>query len=283
VPEPVRAAGTALWRPGPDGPQVAVVHRPRYDDWSLPKGKLEPGEHPAAAAVRETFEETGHGAVLGRSLGTSAYDVLAAGRAVPKVVQWWAARSTGGQFLPGDEVDQLLWLEVPAARRLLTAGRDVAVLDALAATPPSAATVLLVRHARAGTRQDWSGPDGARPLDAAGQAQAAELAALLRLWGPVRAVSAPPLRCTTTLAPLGLPVEVDPLLGDDADPGDPLGAAQRLLDRADPERPLVACSQGRTLPAVLAALGAGDRHTVKGAGWVLTLRGGTLLSVDPLP
>jgi 8-oxo-dGTP diphosphatase len=201
---------------------------------------------------------------------------------VPKTVQWWAARATAGEFLPGDEVDALRWVDLREARGLLTAGRDLAVLDALAQTPPATATVLLVRHARAGEREDWTGPDDARPLDPGGQEQARVLADLLRLWGPVQAVSAPPLRCTTTLAPLGLPVSVEPLLGD-AGPDDPAAAAAALRALADPARPLVACSQGHTLPAVLAALGAGSRRTAKGAGWVLAVSGRTLVSVDPLP
>ncbi len=156
MPEPVRAAGTALWRPGPDGPLVAVVHRPRYDDWSLPKGKLEPGEHPAAAAARETLEETGHTARLGRGLGSSAYDVLVDGVPTPKTVRWWAAEATGGAFVPGPEVDALRWLPVASARALLTAGRDTAVLDGLVGAPAGAAVLLLVRHGRAGRRGSWT-------------------------------------------------------------------------------------------------------------------------------
>jgi 8-oxo-dGTP diphosphatase len=106
----IEAAGGLLWRRDTRGRvQVALVHRPRYDDWSLPKGKLMPGEHPAAAAVREIEEETGQTAVLGRPLPTDRYLV----DGVPKTVRYWAAHARGGSFRPNAEVDGVVW----AARR----------------------------------------------------------------------------------------------------------------------------------------------------------------------
>ncbi|MFH9268307.1 NUDIX hydrolase [Streptomyces sp. NPDC017546] len=132
----VRAAGCVLWRraPGGDGNDVEVclVHRPRYDDWSFPKGKLKRGEGPLAAAVREVLEETGHHCAPGDRLPTSRYPVD--GR--PKEVAYWAAEATEGSFTPSDEVDRILWLAPAAARAQLTQPRDVqqltALLDALA-------------------------------------------------------------------------------------------------------------------------------------------------------
>ncbi|MBO0850387.1 MAG: NUDIX hydrolase, partial [Pseudonocardia sp.] len=100
----VVAAGAVLWRPAPgDGTEVALVHRPRYDDWSLPKGKLNPGESVPAAAVREVAEETGHDIALGASLGESRYRVEQG----DKVVHYWCARASGGGFVPNSEVDEL--------------------------------------------------------------------------------------------------------------------------------------------------------------------------------
>ena len=121
----VRAAGAVLHRDG----LVAVVHRPRYDDWSLPKGKLEPGEDDRSAALREVFEETGHRGRIDRDLGTVEYVVERAGRRQPKVVRYYEMHDDGGQFVPDREVDELRWLTLDEAAALLTYDRDRDVLD----------------------------------------------------------------------------------------------------------------------------------------------------------
>lgn len=127
----VRAAGGVVWRAGDDGPEVLVVHRPRYDDWSLPKGKLDPGETWEQAAVREVHEETGVVAVLGPELDGVEYDDHD-GR--PKQVRYWAMTvATAGVFDAGDEVDALAWLDVDDATARLTYPRDRTVLDSFRA------------------------------------------------------------------------------------------------------------------------------------------------------
>ncbi|MFJ9620860.1 NUDIX hydrolase [Streptomyces sp. NPDC101181] len=129
----MRAAGCVLWRRAPDGctVEVCLVHRPKYDDFSFPKGKLKRREEPLAAAVREVLEETGHHCAPGPRLPTARY--LVDGR--PKVVDYWAAEATGGAFRANDEVDRVLWLTPDAARDRLTQPRDrdqlTALLDAL--------------------------------------------------------------------------------------------------------------------------------------------------------
>jgi 8-oxo-dGTP diphosphatase len=126
---PVQAAGCVLWRRSPvDGAlEICLVHRPKYDDWSHPKGKLKRGEEPLAGAVREVAEETGYQARPGAELPTLRY--LADGR--PKQVRYWAAEATTGRFTPGDEVDRILWLSPGAARARLTHPRDRELVDAL--------------------------------------------------------------------------------------------------------------------------------------------------------
>ncbi|MFI1504401.1 NUDIX hydrolase [Streptomyces sp. NPDC020597] len=125
----VQAAGCVLWRRAPtdDGLEVCLVHRPKYDDWSHPKGKLKRDEDPLAGALREVEEETGHRADPGAPLPTVDYE--ANGR--PKRVRYWAAEAVSGAFTPNDEVDRLLWLPPPAARLRLTQPRDRTLVDAL--------------------------------------------------------------------------------------------------------------------------------------------------------
>ncbi|MER6473657.1 NUDIX hydrolase [Streptomyces collinus] len=129
----VQAAGCVLWRRSPvdGGLQVCLVHRPKYDDWSHPKGKLKRGEDSLAGALREVAEETGYTAVPGNELPTMRY--LANGR--PKQVRYWAAEAVDGRFAPNDEVDRVLWLSPAAARDRLTQPRDRDLVDALGRPP----------------------------------------------------------------------------------------------------------------------------------------------------
>lgn len=282
----VQAAGGVLWRRASGEVRVAVVHRPRYDDWSLPKGKLDKGEHGVLAALREVCEETGFSAVVGRTLGESRYRVLDGGRDVPKTVRWWAMRATGGQFTPSPEVDEVVWLDVAAASRRVNAGRDNGPLLAFAQHPPETTTVLLVRHGSAGRKQEWDGPDLERPLDERGRAQARALATVLPAYAPGRVLSAPALRCRQTVEPLAadlaLPVEVDIDLAEqsyEALPG-------RLLALGGDAVPTVACSQGGAIPYGVDALAADSELVLaptsakKGSVWALSFSRGRLVDAD---
>jgi len=117
----VKAAGGIVWRRGPSGIEVAVVHRPHRDDWSLPKGKLDPGESWEDAALREVEEEIGLRCRLGRELPHVSYQD---NRGREKVVRYWLMEPVSGEFTPNDEVDELRWLIPPAAAGLLTYPRD---------------------------------------------------------------------------------------------------------------------------------------------------------------
>ncbi len=126
----VRAAGAAVWRRGADGVEWAVIHRPRYDDWSLAKGKLDPGEDFETAAVREVEEEIGVRGVLGAELPSTTY-TDSKGRS--KVVRYWLMEAAdGGAFAPNDEVDELRWAPADEALAMLTYERDRDVLSAAA-------------------------------------------------------------------------------------------------------------------------------------------------------
>jgi 8-oxo-dGTP diphosphatase len=120
----VRAAGAVLV----DCERVALVHRPRYDDWTLPKGKHQPGEDDTAAALREVLEETGFHGRIERDLGVIRYTVEKHGAVLPKVVRYYVMRAAGGAFEPNDEVDELRWVTRELAAQLLTYERDREVL-----------------------------------------------------------------------------------------------------------------------------------------------------------
>ncbi|MGK5738815.1 NUDIX hydrolase [Micromonospora sp. URMC 103] len=286
----IRAAGGVVWRPAAGATEVCLVHRPRYGDWSLPKGKLEPAEHPLMAAVREVAEETDVRAVPQIRLPSAHY--RSEGR--PKVVDYWSMRAVAsGGFQPGTEVDEVRWLPVDDAIRLVSYPHDAEVLAAFAALPPVTATVALVRHAHAGTRATWSGPDTARPLDAEGRAQAQALADLLALVRPARLLSASARRCVQTLDPaaarLDLPIEVCGDL-DEPRPGQQrderaLALAARLQELAVAGGQLAVCSQGKVIPGALerlTGLVGADFTTPKGGGWLLAFAGDGLLATERL-
>jgi 8-oxo-dGTP pyrophosphatase MutT (NUDIX family) len=121
----IQAAGGVLWREHGGQPQLAVIHRPKYDDWTLPKGKLDPGESHDRAALREVAEETGFSAELGVDLGEVHYEHDDR----PKRVRYWSMRALSGRFEPGDEVDDLRWLPPDDARRLLSYDRDREIVE----------------------------------------------------------------------------------------------------------------------------------------------------------
>jgi 8-oxo-(d)GTP phosphatase len=302
----VRAAGAVLWRVAGRVTEVALVHRPRYDDWSLPKGKLDPGETIAEAAVREVREETGFTAVLGRYLTRTAYPVPARNGSgtVPKTVDYFAAEAVSGDFAANDEVDELRWLDPTAAEKLLTRPEDVRVLRAFCELPVGLTTVLLVRHAKAGKRDEWTGDDDLRPLSEAGLRQAAALRRVLTLFAPDRVLSVPRLRCVQTVHgiadDLGAEVRHEPLLSEQGYWPDPvLGVARLLAVAGDGGTPVV-CSQGGVIPDLVSTLA--DRDGVelpaarggmvpskKGSFWVLSFRpptaetGPQLLAADYHP
>jgi 8-oxo-dGTP pyrophosphatase MutT (NUDIX family)/phosphohistidine phosphatase SixA len=282
--ETVRAAGAVLWRPAGDGIEVAVVHRPRYDDWSLPKGKLEDDEHPLVAAVREVIEETGVRAHPQVRLPDVAYTLP---NGVPKTVEFWSMRADAGEAVPiadPHEVDEVRWLSPERAADRLSYPADARLVQRVDDLPPVTAVTAVVRHGNAGERKKWAGNDAVRPIDALGERQAAGLATVLALFDPRRLVAATPLRCRQTLEPLaaarGLAIVMDSAFTEPADaadlPAKVAVAATRLAELHQGETTVV-CSQGKLIPPTLAALDRGPDpaayKTPKGGGWVLSWSG----------
>ena len=258
----VLAAGTLPWRRRRGRLQVGLVHRPRYDDWSWAKGKLDPGETFPVAAVRETLEETGLQVRLGLPLPTTTYTVGTNGRTAVKEVRYWASEVTGGDGGLVHEVDEVAWLEVEAAASRLTYGHDRSQLDSLVAADEQGSLstwpLAIVRHAKARSRSSWTAEDWLRPLDAKGQEQAAELVPILTAYGVTRLVSSPSTRASDTLAPYasatGGQLRLKPGLSEEGHAQDPTKARHhldRLLVRGVPA---ALCSHGPVLPSLVAGV-----------------------------
>ncbi|HIW91606.1 MAG TPA: NUDIX hydrolase [Candidatus Corynebacterium avicola] len=299
---PVFAAGAVLWRrTSPAGPgtaetaadgeiEVAVIHRPHYDDWSLPKGKVDKGESLPQTASREILEETGYSPTLGWLLGHVHYPV----QKKTKVVYYWTAEVTEGEFVANDEVDVLEWVtpEEAAKRVSYDADRDViaAALDVLALG--CTRRVLYVRHAKAIDRDDWGQDDNLRPLTKKGYRQATSLTGVLNGYRPQAVASAEPERCKSTVEPLAekldLEVQVDPHLGDAVLEHSPRTVMEALV-KATAAPVSVVCSQGDVMPTVInglaqdAGIEVEDLRVKKGSVWVLHLGANdTLLGADYL-
>lgn len=255
----IKAAGAVAWRLGPDGArEILLVHRRRYDDWSLPKGKAEPGEPLAVTAVRETYEEGGARIVLGRRLTQVRYKVC--GR--PKRVTYWSARVTGvdSGAVPNEEVDEIAWLTEERARERTSYPQDLGVLDAFAEAPADTVPIILLRHAKAEAKDEWPGDDAARPLTARGRRDAEAAGPLLACLAPGAGVfTSPALRCAETVRPYA------EAAGVRVQPVDTLRIAR--TDRADwseflasvlaSGRPAIICGHRENLPGLIAGAAAG--------------------------
>jgi phosphohistidine phosphatase SixA/8-oxo-dGTP pyrophosphatase MutT (NUDIX family) len=280
----IKAAGAVLWRAGSGSdsgsasgsgsaePEIALIHRDRYDDWSFAKGKAEPGEHALLTAVREVEEETGLRPVLGRRLPTIEYEVL--GR--PKRVRYWSGRVASGSgaadgadaadstdaaghvFVPNDEVDELEWLPAAEARERLTSPLDVHVLDGFLAAPAETFPIILQRHGKAERRGDEYPNDLARPLAAAGRQQAASLAELLAVYGAKDLISSPAVRCVETVRPYAerydVELQTDSALTEISYIHAPRAIVSWLRQLADRRTGTIVCTHGPLLDELIAAV-----------------------------
>lgn len=286
--KPTYAAGAVLWRGDPADPEIGIIHRPGYDDWSLPKGKLDPGESLPATAEREIREETGCTVRLGKLLGSVSYPV--AGRT--KLVWYWTAEVLSGEFTENSEVDELRWVSFDDAAELLSYDLDIDVLakarKRLGNEPDT--RIIYVRHGRAHSRKNWAGDDDLRPLDKKGRRQAELLVAELLPFRPERVYSAEPMRCRHTVEPLaselGVDVVVDELFGDRAAIGAMVDSQRRFMEVVAEGGVSVICAQGTVIPDIIAWLSAAgtlpiaDIACKKGSAWVLGFNDGVLTTAD---
>ena len=287
----ILAAGAVLWRESADGAlEIALVHRPKYDDWSLPKGKLDPGETPVITAVREVAEETGLNSRLGRYLGHVTYPVT--GHRKLKRVDYWSARVVDGKFESNLEVDALDWRRLDTVMDALSYPMDRSIVRNFLRQPVETSTLLLVRHAKAGRSDRFAGDDDLRPLEKAGRAQARALVPNLLAFGAAEIYSAPPARCVQTVTPLaeklGVDVQLEPLFSESGYAAAPEAARKRARDLVSDDTVRVISSQGKVIPDLLEWWAATDGISLppapnrKGSVWVLSFHDGRLVAADHL-
>lgn len=245
-------------RPGKD-PEILVIHRNRYQDWTLPKGKVEAGESVVAAAAREVQEETGVTIRLESPLNTILYPLSSGGT---KEVRYWSGHPLEvNKRAPDDEVDVVSWLPVKAALHRLSFAHDKDLvrqhLD-----HPSTATLILIRHGKAMDRKDWSKKDSLRPLVARGRKQARQLVPFLAAYGIESLISSTSARCLTTLEPYAttakIGIETHDTLSEEIGTADP-EAVGRLIGKIREGvlasgLPTAVCVHRPVLPSILEAL-----------------------------
>jgi len=276
----VLAAGVVAFRPGK---RVLLVHRPRYDDWSFPKGKLDPGEHPTAAAVREVAEETGMNVRLGPPLSGQRYPV-AGGRM--KSVRYWTGRAVGDDdvsgYRPNAEIDDVRWVPYDDALDLLSYDRDRDTLREARPLRRKTRSLVVLRHGEARSRKAWRQDDRLRPLLQQGRFQAQKLVPLLAAYDVTRVVSSSSTRCVETVGPYadmtGWKLErEDGLSQEDATASSVL----RLVDElAVADESVVLCTHRPVLPAVFDALGVPDPELEAGGMLVVHLRKGRVIATE---
>ena len=279
----VVAAGAVVFRPGRE---VLLVHRPRYDDWSFPKGKLDPGELAAVAAVREVAEETGVHVRLGTPLADQRYPV-AGDRA--KTVHYWVGWPVGDDdvsgYLVNDEIDEVVWLPYDAALTRLTYDRDRDTLAEARGLRKRTRALVVLRHAKARPRDSWTRADPERPLLVTGHDQARRLVPLLAAYGATRVVSSSALRCIDTVLPYadstGWKLEtLDGLTEEDASVSSVLEVVDELLHGPDVA---VLCSHRQVLPTIWDAVGVPDVRLDPAGLVVIHHRSGRVVATEHHP
>jgi 8-oxo-dGTP pyrophosphatase MutT (NUDIX family)/phosphohistidine phosphatase SixA len=281
-PRDVRAAGAVVTR---KGGEVLLVHRPKYDDWSFPKGKLDPGEHTVTAAVREVAEETGLDVRLGPALSPQRYR-MSNGRW--KSVDYWTARVVGSDdvsgYRPNAEIDDVEWVPWQDAVRRLTYPYDRETLAEARPLRRRTRALVVLRHGKARSRGAWKKDDRLRPLVQLGEAQAQRLVPLLAAFDVTVAHSSSSTRCVQTVAPYaevtGWPVKLyDELSEEGATAEAVVDLVDALLDGGESA---VLCTHRPVLPTVLDALRVPEAKLEPGAMLVVHHRKGRVVASEQL-
>jgi len=285
----IQAAGAVLWRYSKTNKiEIALVHRPRYDDWSLPKGKVEEKESHIACAYREVSEETGFKAIFGPEIGKATYKSPEG----KKVVRYWSAQAVGEAEggVDKNEIDEILWLEIKDARKKLTLDDDREIVDFFIDFGVGTTPLVLLRHAKALKRSDWDGEDSDRPLDNLGQLQAKRLLHEFYPYNISEIHSSDAYRCMQTVEDLSRVLKLSCIIGldlsEDAYAKDKEAALEYVYTLMKPDRNVLICSHNPILPKVLKNLVGKkyfkelDSKLEPAEAWVVHHRDGEVVSVD---
>lgn len=260
------AAGAVVVRGTGDDREYLIIHRDHRSDWTFPKGKLDPGEHILAAAIREVREETGFAVILSGSLPTQMYLV----KGFYKYCHYWLAHIVGGEYVPNQEVDEIRWCNYKQARKLLTYAHDMEVLDAANSAVLTTAFIVL-RHAQATKRAEWLQStinveelDINRPLTGIGRIQSFNIASALAAYGVTKLNTSDSKRCQETLSPYagirGLPISLEPDISEEHFETNPEATTIRTKSLMNEPSATVLCTHRPVLPKIMETLNTSFNH-----------------------
>ncbi len=283
------AAGGVVWRRDLDDEvEVLLVHRPRYDDWSLPKGKLEEGEALISCAYREVLEETGLSIKLGPYVGSVEYFVPDG----LKHVAYWSASliEDNSSFHTNDEVDRIIWLDLESAVFKATRDSDKSILERFGVTPYDSSALIMLRHGKALERAEWQGEDEDRPLQLVGQLQAKRMLSLYQVFGLEEIHTSDAVRCLDTVAQMAKSLELTPVITNAVSEYTYKKSKEKAIDYAKElikrNKQVVLCSHNPVLPRMMEKLTKKidfdypDNKLLPGEAWVLFHNKKEVLQID---
>jgi 8-oxo-dGTP diphosphatase len=288
----IEGAGAVLWQAIDDAEvKIAIIHRPRYDDWSLPKGGVDAGETHIQAAFREVLEETGVKAIFGPEIGTVDYEV----NGVTKEVRYWLAEAD--QFNAAtpnpEEVDATEWLSISDAINKLSNSDDREIVRMAEEFGFGSTPLVLLRHTKALKRDQWDGDDGDRPLEHIGQIQAAKIPAIYAPYAIEKIYSSDAIRCVQTIEAMAAEYGITPIYSSEISEFGFEKDSEKALDYALSvmlsDKPSVMCSHNPVLPKLVKKL-IGKKNFKRlsaelkpGDSFVLHHRSGEVIAVDWTP
>ena len=284
----ILAAGALVWRKSKEKKiEIAVIHRPKYNDWTIPKGKVELNESSIACAYREVIEETSIETEFGMYLGEVKYQSLDG----PKQVSFWSAQVVKeNTFTSNSEVDEIKWVEAAKAAKFLSLDSDREILIKFNKLKYESKPLVLLRHAKALSRDEWQGDDDDRPLDSLGQMQAKRLLSIYQAFNLEQIHTSDAIRCYDTVEPmakaLGLRLEVSNKLSESAFKKDKEDAFDYARDLIKSDKRALLCSHNPILPKVLNKLTkksdveSDEEKLYPADAWVIHRIGKEIIQID---